>query len=41
VTLYLIYADAESAGPGARRLAQILRDRVTAAGQSQNGPPMP
>jgi len=28
VTLYLVYADAESAGPGARRLAQILRDKV-------------
>ena len=28
VTLYLIYADAESAGPGARRLAEILRSKV-------------
>ncbi len=28
VTLYLVYADAEAAGPGARRLAQILRDKV-------------
>jgi DNA-binding transcriptional LysR family regulator len=41
VTLYLIYADAESAGPGARRLAQILRDRVAVAGQSPDGPPIP
>jgi len=28
VTLYLVYADAESAGPGARRLAEILRSKV-------------
>ena len=28
VTLYLVYADVESAGPGARRLAEILRSRV-------------
>jgi len=27
-TLYLVYADAESAGPGTRRLAEILRGRV-------------
>jgi DNA-binding transcriptional LysR family regulator len=27
-TLYLIYADAESTGPGARRLAEILRGKV-------------
>ncbi len=40
VTLYLIYADAESAGPGARRLAQILRDRVygIAAGRATAAP---
>jgi DNA-binding transcriptional LysR family regulator len=30
VTLYLVYADVESAGPGARRLAEILRSRVVA-----------
>jgi DNA-binding transcriptional LysR family regulator len=28
VTLYLVYADAESVGPGARRLAEILRGRI-------------
>jgi len=28
VTLYLVYADVESAGPGTRRLAEILRSRV-------------
>jgi DNA-binding transcriptional LysR family regulator len=28
VTLYLVYADVESAGPGARRLAEILRNQV-------------
>jgi DNA-binding transcriptional LysR family regulator len=28
VSLYLIFADAETAGPGARRLAEILRERV-------------
>ena len=27
-TLYLVYADAETVGPGARRLAEILRSRV-------------
>jgi len=27
-TLYLVYADAESAGPGTRRLAEILRSKV-------------
>jgi len=31
VTLYLVYADAEAAGPGARRLGQILRERVADA----------
>ena len=35
VTLYLIYADAESAGPGARRLAQILRDKVAESCRSR------
>jgi len=28
VTLYLVYADADLAGPGARRLAEILRQKV-------------
>jgi DNA-binding transcriptional LysR family regulator len=28
VSLYLIFADAETAGPGVRRLAEILRERV-------------
>jgi DNA-binding transcriptional LysR family regulator len=27
-TLYLIYADADTAGPGARRLGEILRVKV-------------
>jgi DNA-binding transcriptional LysR family regulator len=31
VTLYLIYADAEAVGPGARRLADILRRKVGAS----------
>ena len=31
VSLYLIYADAETAGPGTRRLAAILRERVAEA----------
>ena len=35
VTLYLVYADAESAGPGARRLAQILRDKVAESCRSR------
>jgi DNA-binding transcriptional LysR family regulator len=29
VTLYLIYADRDAIGPGARRLAEIIRNRVT------------
>ena len=40
VTLYLIYADAESAGPGARRLAQILRDKVTESCRSRGEAPI-
>jgi len=28
VSLYLIFADADTAGPGVRRLAEILRERV-------------
>jgi DNA-binding transcriptional LysR family regulator len=31
VTLYMVYADAETAGPGARRLAKIIRDRIATA----------
>jgi DNA-binding transcriptional LysR family regulator len=31
VTLYLIFADADTAGPGARRLADIVRTRVAVA----------
>jgi DNA-binding transcriptional LysR family regulator len=31
VTLYMVYADAETAGPGARRLAEIIRDRIATA----------
>jgi DNA-binding transcriptional LysR family regulator len=35
VSLYLIYADAETAGPGTRRLAQILRERVAESCRSE------
>jgi DNA-binding transcriptional LysR family regulator len=28
VTLYLVYADAQAAGPGARRLVEIIREKV-------------
>ena len=31
VTLYLVFADSQAAGPGARRLAAILREKVAAA----------
>jgi DNA-binding transcriptional LysR family regulator len=40
VTLYLILADADTAGPGARRLAAILRSRVADACQSRDGRPI-
>jgi len=40
VTLYLIYADAEAAGPGARRLAQILRDKVAESCRSRGEAPI-
>jgi DNA-binding transcriptional LysR family regulator len=40
VTLYLVYADAESAGPGARRLAQILRDKVAESCRSRGEAPI-
>lgn len=43
-TLYLIFADRDAAGPGARRLAEIIRERVRAtcpqgasAGQPETG----
>lgn len=44
VTLYLVHADRETAGPGVRRLSEILRDRVaeTCRGQqlhSRAAPP--
>ena len=39
-TLYLIYADPEAAGPGARRLAQILRDRVAESCRSRGEAPI-
>jgi len=32
VMLYLVFADRDSAGPGARRLAQIIRDKVAETG---------
>jgi DNA-binding transcriptional LysR family regulator len=37
VTLYLVYADAEAAGPGARRLAEILRGKVAESCRSRGG----
>jgi len=40
VTLYLIFADADTAGPGARRLAGILRTRVADACRSREGRPV-
>ena len=39
VTLYLVYADREAAGPGARRLVEILRTRVDALCRSEGHPP--
>ena len=38
VTLYLIFADADTLGPGARRLAAILRERVAALDHSRSEP---
>ena len=38
VTLYLIFADADTLGPGARRLAAILRERVAALDHSRGEP---
>lgn len=38
VTLYLIFADADTLGPGARRLAALLRERVAALGHSRGEP---
>lgn len=34
-TLYLVFADRDTAGPGARRLAQIIRDEVASACRSE------
>jgi DNA-binding transcriptional LysR family regulator len=39
-TLYLIFADPGTAGPGARRLAGILRTRVADACRSRDGGPI-
>ena len=39
-TLYLIYADADTAGPGTRRLAEILRARVAATCRSRADVPL-
>jgi len=39
-TLYLIYADADTAGPGTRRLAEILRARVAATCRSPADVPL-
>jgi hypothetical protein len=30
-TLYLVFADRDAAGPGARRLSQIIREETVAA----------
>jgi DNA-binding transcriptional LysR family regulator len=38
VTLYLVFADPEAAGPGARRLAAVLRERVAATILTPNSP---
>lgn len=40
VTLYLIYADADAAGPGTRRLGEILRTRAATACESRNDGPI-
>ena len=39
-TLYLIFADPGTAGPGARRLAAILREKVAQACASRGEPPI-
>lgn len=40
-TLYLVFADPDTAGPGARRLAGILRERVAATCASRREGPVP
>jgi len=40
VTLYLIYADHDTAGPGARRLGEILRQKVADACESRGERPI-
>ena len=40
VTLYLVYADPDTTGPGARRLSEILRTRVAEACASRAVPPI-
>jgi DNA-binding transcriptional LysR family regulator len=40
VTLYLVYADPDTAGPGARRLGEILRRRVAETCASRGEPPI-
>jgi DNA-binding transcriptional LysR family regulator len=39
-TLYLVYADADAAGPGVRRLAEILRGRVAETCDSRREAPI-
>jgi DNA-binding transcriptional LysR family regulator len=34
-TLYLVYADREAAGPGARRLVDIIRQKVAESGAAE------
>ena len=40
VTLYLIYADHDTAGPGARRLGEILRQKVAETCESRGEQPI-
>ena len=40
VTLYLVFADPDTTGPGARRLGEILRMRVAEACASRGAPPV-
>ncbi len=40
VTLYLVFADPDTVGPGAKRLASILRERVAATCAAQRTSPV-
>jgi DNA-binding transcriptional LysR family regulator len=39
-TLYLVFADPDTVGPGAKRLAAILRERIAAACAARGAPPL-